>query len=72
MSIFKIQGLKCETFLPRIIPAFAAVTRSSAARLQEFHLQQLVILIGTIKQHVREYMPDIFGLVTEPIAATPS
>ena len=41
------------------------MTRSSAARLQEFHLQQLAILIGIIKQHVRKYMPDIFGLVTD-------
>ncbi|KAI0272361.1 atypical/PIKK/FRAP protein kinase [Gloeopeniophorella convolvens] len=65
MSIFKTQGLKCVTFLPQIIPAFAAVTRGSAARLQEFHLQQLAILIGIIKQHVRKYMPDIFGLVTD-------
>ncbi|KAI0032654.1 atypical/PIKK/FRAP protein kinase [Vararia minispora EC-137] len=65
MSIFKTQGLKCVTFLPQIIPAFAAVTRSSAARLQEFHLQQLAILVGIIKQHVRNYMPDVFGLVTD-------
>lgn len=49
----------------QIIPAFAAVTRNSAARLQEFHLQQLAILIGIIKQHVRKYMPDIFALVTD-------
>jgi FKBP12-rapamycin complex-associated protein len=33
--------------------------------LQEFHLQQLAILIGIIKQHVRNYMPDIFNLITE-------
>ena len=43
----------------QIIPAFAAVTRSS------FHLQQLAILVGIIKQHVRNYMPEVFGLVTE-------
>ncbi|KAI0316749.1 atypical/PIKK/FRAP protein kinase [Amylostereum chailletii] len=65
MSIFKTQGLKCVTFLPQIIPAFATVTRSSAARLQEFHLQQLAILVGIIKQHVRNYMPAVFGLVTD-------
>ncbi|KXN92422.1 Phosphatidylinositol 3-kinase tor2 [Leucoagaricus sp. SymC.cos] len=65
MSIFKTQGLKCVTFLPQIIPAFATVTRTSVARLQEFHLQQLAILIGIIKQHVRNYMPDIFALITE-------
>ncbi|KAF8659826.1 hypothetical protein AX16_001711 [Volvariella volvacea WC 439] len=65
MSIFKTQGLKCVTFLPQIIPAFAAVTRNSTARLQVFHLQQLAILVDIIKQHVRNYMPEIFSLVTE-------
>lgn len=33
--------------------------------MQDFHLQQLAILIGIIKQHVRTYMPDIVGLVSE-------
>lgn len=49
----------------KIIPAFATVTRNSTARLQEFHLQQMAILVGIIKQHVRNYMPDVFGLVTD-------
>ncbi|TRM60259.1 armadillo-type protein [Schizophyllum amplum] len=65
MSIFKTQGLKCVAFLPQIIPAFAAVTRTSIARLQEFHLQQLAILVGIIKQHIRNYMPDVFLLITD-------
>jgi len=81
MSIFKTQGLKCVTFLPqvccfrfffhgisdaiKIIPAFAAVTRSSAARLQEFHLQQLAILVGIIKQHIRNFVPAIFSMIKE-------
>ncbi|KAJ7170509.1 phosphatidylinositol 3-kinase [Mycena crocata] len=65
MSIFKTQGLKCVSFLPQVIPAFAAVTRSSPARLQEFHLQQLSILVGIIKQHVRNYTMSVFGLIKE-------
>ncbi|KAH8093828.1 FAT-domain-containing protein [Cristinia sonorae] len=65
MSIFKTQGLKCVTFLPQIIPAFAAVAKSSAARTQVFHLEQLAILIGIIKQHVRNHMFDVFNLITE-------
>ncbi|KAJ3508971.1 hypothetical protein NMY22_g16449 [Coprinellus aureogranulatus] len=64
MAIFKTQGLKCVTFLPRIIPAFATVTMNSTARLQEFHLQQLAILIGIIKQHIRNYVVDVFALIT--------
>ncbi|KAK7025239.1 Serine/threonine-protein kinase TOR [Favolaschia claudopus] len=65
MSIFKTQGLKCVSFLPQVIPAFTAVTRSSPARLQEFHLQQLAILVGIIKQHVRNYTVSVFALVRE-------
>ncbi|KAI5120260.1 hypothetical protein M0805_004596 [Coniferiporia weirii] len=64
MSIFKTQGLKCVTFLPQIIPAFAHVTKTAnAARIQEFHLQQLAILVGIIKEHVRSYTMQIFSLV---------
>ncbi|KAL5537169.1 TOR1 [Sanghuangporus sanghuang] len=63
MSIFKTQGLKCVAFLPQIIPAFANVTRNvTAARHQEFHLQQLAILVGIIKEHVRNYTIHIFNL----------
>ncbi|KAK0489036.1 phosphatidylinositol 3-kinase [Armillaria novae-zelandiae] len=65
MSIFKTQGLKCASFLPQIIPAFATVTKHSAARLQEFHLQQLTILVGIIKQHIRNYMQIIFNLIKD-------
>jgi FKBP12-rapamycin complex-associated protein len=28
-------------------------------------LQQLAILIGIIKQHIRNYMPEVFALITE-------
>lgn len=49
----------------KVIPAFAAVTRSSPSRLQEFHLQQLAILVGIIGQHVRNHTPDLLGIVTE-------
>ncbi|KAF8519025.1 phosphatidylinositol 3-kinase [Hysterangium stoloniferum] len=65
MSIFKTQGLKCVSFLPQIIPAFSTVTRSSNARLQEHHLEQIAILIGIIKQHVRNYVPQVFDLVND-------
>jgi FKBP12-rapamycin complex-associated protein len=41
------------------------VTRSSTGRLQEFNLQQFAILVGIIKKHVRNYVPEVIGLVTE-------
>lgn len=41
------------------------MTRSSNARLQEHHLEQVAILIGIIKQHVRNYVPQLFDLVND-------
>ncbi|THV05541.1 FAT-domain-containing protein [Dendrothele bispora CBS 962.96] len=63
MSIFKTQGLKSVAFLPQIIPAFASVTKSSSARYQEFHLQQLAILVGILKQHIRNYAKELISLI---------
>ncbi|KAF4593864.1 phosphatidylinositol kinase- protein kinase tor1 [Pleurotus pulmonarius] len=65
MSIFKTQGLKCVTFLPQIIPAFSLVARTSTVRMQEFHLQQLAILVGIIRQHVRNHAMRLYTLITE-------
>lgn len=39
------------------------MTLGSTARLQEFHLQQLAILVSIIKQHIRNYVVEVFGLV---------
>ena len=39
--------------------------RTSTARVQIFHLEQLTILVGIIKQHIRKYTVDIFSLVNE-------
>ncbi|KAJ8457723.1 hypothetical protein ONZ45_g18201 [Pleurotus djamor] len=65
MSIFKTQGLKCAVFLPQIIPAFSHVAKTSTVRMQEFHLQQLAILVGIIKQHVRNHMVGMYSLINE-------
>ncbi|KAI0330958.1 FAT-domain-containing protein [Cubamyces sp. BRFM 1775] len=66
MAIFKTQGLKCVTFLPQIIPAFTTLARTSSTRTQVFHhLEQLAILVGIIKQHVRNHTTEIFKLVQD-------
>ncbi|WFD05627.1 non-specific serine/threonine protein kinase [Malassezia vespertilionis] len=65
MYMFKTQGLKCVAFLPQIIPAFIKVIRSCGGGLSEFYYQQFAILISIIKQHVRNYLQDIFALVQE-------
>lgn len=49
----------------QIIPAFADVARIATARVQVFHLEQLTILVGIIRQHVRKYTTAIFELINE-------
>lgn len=39
--------------------------------MQEFHLQQLSILVYIIKQHIRNYLADILELINE-LWAVPS
>ncbi|KZV98444.1 phosphatidylinositol 3-kinase [Exidia glandulosa HHB12029] len=63
MSIFKTQGLSAVVFLPQIIPTFASVIRESTVRYQEFHLQQLAILVSIIGEHVRSYLETLLDLV---------
>ena len=65
MYMFKTQGLRCVAYLPQIIPAFLGVIRTCGNGLSEFYYQQLAILISIIKQHVRNYLGDIFALVQE-------
>ena len=49
----------------QIIPAFVEVARTSAARVQVFHLEQLTILVGIIKTLVRKYTIGIFELISD-------
>lgn len=65
MYMFKTQGLKCVNFLPQIIPAVLNVIRTGNTNLSEFYYQQLAILVSIIKQHVRNYLKDIFDLIQE-------
>lgn len=53
------------TTLHQIIPAFFSVIRQPAPRMQEFHLQQLAILVYIIKQHIRNYLADVLDMVKE-------
>ncbi|OLL26279.1 Phosphatidylinositol 3-kinase tor2 [Neolecta irregularis DAH-3] len=65
MYIFKTLGLKCVTFLPQIIPGFLSVMRSCGSSMLEFYFQQLGILISIVKQHIRNFLDDIFQLIQE-------
>lgn len=45
------------------MPAFLGVLRQSSPQVQETYFQNLAILIGIVKQHIRNYLPDIFDVI---------
>jgi FKBP12-rapamycin complex-associated protein len=63
MLIFRTQRLRCVSFLPQILPAFISVIRLAQPHRQEVYLKQLANLILIVKQHIRNYLEDVFGLV---------
>ncbi|XP_071805479.1 serine/threonine-protein kinase mTOR-like isoform X2 [Asterias amurensis] len=63
--IFKSLGVKCVQFLPQIMPTYLNVIRTSDAGIREFLFQQLGIMISIVKQHIRNYLDDIFDLIRD-------
>lgn len=65
MNIFRTLGLECVQFLDRIIPAFLHVIRSSNAQRVESYFNQLATLVSIVRQHIRNYLPDIIDILEE-------
>ncbi|ORY29148.1 armadillo-type protein [Naematelia encephala] len=65
MLIFRAQRFRCVSFLPQILPAFLHVVRIAGPQRQDVYLKQLANLITIVKQHIRNYLGDIFALVHE-------
>lgn len=65
MNIFRTLGLECISFLDKIIPAFLSVIRSSSPTRLESYFNQLAILVTIVRQHIRNYLPDIVEVLQE-------
>ena len=66
MLIIKNLGTKSIQFLPQIMPSFLNVMRSTTET--EFRItlfQQLGRLVSRVKQHIKDYLDDIFKLIKE-------
>ncbi|GAM22047.1 hypothetical protein SAMD00019534_052220 [Acytostelium subglobosum LB1] len=63
MFIFKSLGLKCIPFLPQIMPPFLQVMNTCEPGFREFLFQQLGSLVSIVKQHIRDYLVDVFALI---------
>ncbi|TPX18728.1 uncharacterized protein E0L32_002585 [Thyridium curvatum] len=65
MAIFRTLGLECVPFLDRIIPAFLQVIRSSSTTKIEAYFSQLAALVSIVRQHIRNYLPDLVEIMQE-------
>ncbi|KAK3923760.1 Serine/threonine-protein kinase mTOR [Frankliniella fusca] len=63
--IFKSLGIKCVPYIAQVMPSFLNVIRSAEMGFKEFLFQQLAVLIAIVKQHIRNYLDDIFVLIRE-------
>lgn len=63
--IFQSLGIKCVPYLAQVLPSLLENVRSANNNLREFLLQQLVILVEIVRQHIITYMNDIFKLIKE-------
>ncbi|XP_065216693.1 serine/threonine-protein kinase mTOR isoform X2 [Planococcus citri] len=63
--IVKSLGVKCVPYIQQVMPGFLNVIRTSEINFRDFLFQQLATLIVFVKQHIRNYLEDIFKLVKE-------
>ncbi|XP_054269929.1 serine/threonine-protein kinase mTOR-like [Macrosteles quadrilineatus] len=63
--IFKSLGIKCVPYISQVMPSFLNVIRTADVNFREFLFQQLAFLIAIVKQHIRNYLDDIFVLIKE-------
>ncbi|XP_046989267.1 serine/threonine-protein kinase mTOR isoform X1 [Schistocerca americana] len=63
--IFKSLGIKCVPYISQVMPSFLNVVRTADVNFREFLFQQLAVLIAIVRQHIRNYLDDIFTLIKE-------
>ena len=61
--IFTSLGIKCVPYISQVIPSFINVIRTAESSFKDFLFQQLATLISIVKQHIRNYLDDIFKLI---------
>lgn len=61
--IFKSLGIKCVPYIGQVMPSLLHVIRTSDVGFKEFLLQRLGDLISIVKQHIRNYLDDLFLLI---------
>ena len=72
VTIFKTLGLKCVAYLPQIIPSFVTVIRSAPLAKLDAYFNHLSILVSIVRNHIRNYVPQLMGIIHSFWAASSS
>jgi hypothetical protein len=59
------QLTHCSYPCPQVLPVLFAVLRVCDEPLRELLLDQLVLLVMVVRQHIRRFLPDLLGLLGE-------
>lgn len=65
MWVFKILGIKCVSYLDKVIPGYVSVMHSCSHSLLLTYFKELNELVRIVKLNIRPYLKQIFGLVKE-------
>lgn len=63
--VFKSLNMNCVTYIPQVIPCLIQVIRTTEMQYKDFLFQQLGMLVAIVKQHIRNYLDDIFALIQD-------
>ncbi|CCD24461.1 phosphatidylinositol kinase family protein NDAI_0D01470 [Naumovozyma dairenensis CBS 421] len=63
LNIYQSLGVRCVSFLDKVVPGLLSVMRTCTPSLLEFYFQQLSMLISIVRQHVRPYVDEIFSVI---------
>lgn len=63
--IFKTITITCIKFTGSIIEAIISVMHTCPPSMLEFYFQQMSALISIVKQHIRQFLPEVFDAIKE-------
>ncbi|KAI9050994.1 hypothetical protein LZ554_005104 [Drepanopeziza brunnea f. sp. 'monogermtubi'] len=72
MTIFRTLQLECVPFLDKVIPAFIGVIRAASPSRLESYFSQLSILVTIVRQHIRNYLPEIVRVLQDFWESSPT
>lgn len=72
LFIFVCYKERCVTFIPQVLPVYLDVIKSAESTHKEYLFQTLGELIKIVKNHIRNFLDDIFKLIKDHWGASKS